>query len=64
MFVDTGDTMGGRFRSLKTPIRLTGCADPPAETPPELGEHNQAILCSIGGLTPEELAELESQGVV
>ena len=64
MFVDTGDTMDGRFRSLKTPIRLTGCADPPAETPPELGEHNQAILCSIGGLTPEELAELESQGVV
>ena len=61
MFVDTDDTMGGRFRSLKTPIRLTGCADPPAETPPELGEHNQAILCSIGGLTPEELAELESQ---
>ena len=64
MFVNTGDTMDGRFRSLKTPIRLTGCADPPAETPPELGEHNQAILCSIGGLSPEELAELESQGVV
>jgi len=64
MFVDTGDTMDGRFRSLKTPIRLTGCADPPAETPPELGEHNQASLCSSGGLTPEELAELESQGVV
>ena len=64
MFVDTGDTMDGQFRSLKTPIRLTGCADPPAETPPELGEHNQAILCSLGGLTPEELAELESQGVV
>ena len=64
MFVDTGDTMDGRFRSLKTPIRLTGCADPPAETPPELGEHNQAILCSIGGLTLEELAELESQGLV
>ncbi len=64
MFVDTDDTMGGRFRSLKTPIRLTGCADPPAETPPELGEHNQAILCSIGGLTPEELSELESKGVV
>ena len=64
MFVDTDDMMGGRFRSLKTPIRLTGCADPPAETPPELGEHNQAILCSIGGLTPEELAELKSQGTV
>ena len=64
MFVDTGDTMDGRFRSLKTPIRLTGCADPPAETPPELGEHNQAILCGIGGLTPAELVELESQGVV
>ncbi len=64
MFVETGNQMDGRFRSLKTPIRLTGCEDLPAETPPELGEHNQAILCGIGGLKPEELSELESRGLV
>ncbi len=64
MFVDTGDTLGGQFRSLKTPIRLTGCEDFSAETPPTLGEHNREILCGIGGLTPEELSRLEAEGAV
>jgi crotonobetainyl-CoA:carnitine CoA-transferase CaiB-like acyl-CoA transferase len=64
MFVDTGDTLGGQFRSLKTPIRLTGCADFPAGDPPKLGEHNQEILCGIGGLTVAELARLEAEGAV
>ena len=64
MFVDTGDTLGGQFRSLKTPIRLTGCDDFSAETPPKLGEHNREILCGIGGLTLEELSHLESEGAV
>jgi crotonobetainyl-CoA:carnitine CoA-transferase CaiB-like acyl-CoA transferase len=64
MFVDTGDTLGGQFRSLRTPIRLTACEESAADTPPGLGENNREILCSIGGLTPEELAELEEQGAV
>jgi len=34
MYVETGDTLGGRFRSLKTPIRLTGCVEPSGITPP------------------------------
>ena len=64
MFVETGDTLGGQFRSLKTPIRLTACEDFSAETPPKLGEHNREILCGIGGLTPGELSHLESEGAV
>ena len=64
MFVHTGDTLGGRFRSLRTPVRLTACEESAADTPPSLGEHNQEVLCGIGGLTPEELAELEQQGAV
>ena len=64
MFVDTGDTMSGQFRSLGTPIRLTGCVESASKTPPELGEHNQEILCSIGGLTPTELSALEAQGAI
>jgi CoA:oxalate CoA-transferase len=64
MFIDTGDALGGQFRSLRTPIRLMGCADFASDTPPRLGEHSQEILCNIGGLTPEELAELEQQGAV
>lgn len=64
MYVETGDTMDGRFRTLKAPIRLTGCVEPPALTPPALGEHNQEILCGIGGLTIDDLAALAGQGAV
>jgi crotonobetainyl-CoA:carnitine CoA-transferase CaiB-like acyl-CoA transferase len=64
MFIDTEDTLGGQFRSLRTPIRLTGCIDFASDAPPRLGEHNQEILCSIGGLSLEELAQLESEGAI
>lgn len=64
MFVDTADTLGGQFRSLRTPIRLTGCVEPPAAAPPTLGQHNREILTTIGGLTDGELAELEREGAV
>ena len=64
MYAETGDTMDGVFRTLKAPIRLTGCVEPPAQTPPRLGEHNQTILCGIGGLSLETLAALETQGVI
>ena len=64
MFVETGDTLGGRFRSLRTPLRLTGCADSPATDPPTLGQDNRAVLCTLGGLTEAELAQLEEEGVV
>ena len=62
--MDTGDTLGGQFRSLRTPLRLTGCADSPATDPPTLGQDNRAVLCTLGGLTEEELAQLEADGAV
>ena len=64
MFVETGDTLGGQFRSLKTPIRLTGCVASPEDTPPLLGEHNREVLCSIGGLSLEDVARLETEGAL
>ena len=64
MYVETGDTLGGVFRSLATPIRLTACETSTAETPPTLGQHNAEILCTLGGLTPETLSALEAEGAV
>ena len=64
MYVSTSDTLGGSFRSLATPLRLTACEQAPAETPPKLGEHNAEILCTLGGLTPEQLSTLEADGAV
>ena len=64
MFVETGDTLGGQFQSIRTPVRLTACEDSPATTPPRLGENNQDILCSLGGLTPEEVDQLTAEGAL
>ena len=64
MFVDTGDTLGGVFRSVETPVRLTACEDAPAETPPTLGQHNREILGGLGGLSPGELEALAAEGAL
>ena len=64
MYVETGDTLGGVFRSLATPIRLTACETSATETPPTLGQHNAEILCTLGGLTRETLSALEAKGAV
>ncbi len=64
MFVETGDTLGGRFTSVKTPVRLTACVPSPQETPPTLGQHNREVLGSLGGLTPEELDGMAADGVM
>ncbi len=64
MFVDSGDTFGGPFRTVNTPIKLTGSVDTPVAPPPLLGEHNEEILCGIGGLSPGELTVMQSEGVV
>jgi hypothetical protein len=44
MFIDTSVTLGGQFRSLETPISLTGCVDFASDGPPSPGEHNQEVL--------------------
>ena len=64
MFVDAGDTFGGSFRSMKTPIRLTGCVEMPAESPPPLGSDSQAVLCGIGGLTQDQVEQLQQEGAI
>ncbi|MBM11425.1 MAG: CoA transferase [Chloroflexi bacterium] len=64
MFIETGDTLGGTFRGVKTPARLTACVDSPEERAPTLGEHNQDVLCSLGGMTSDEVAELEREGAL
>ena len=62
MFVDSGDTYGRPFRTVNTPVQLTGCVDTPANPPPTLGQHNRDVLCSIGGLTDEEMDRLVAEG--
>ncbi|MEC9309042.1 MAG: CaiB/BaiF CoA-transferase family protein [Chloroflexota bacterium] len=64
MFIQTDDTLGGKFTSLRTPIWLTECDEVDHNTPPTLGEHNYDILTTLGGLNIEELASLKESGHV
>ena len=64
MFINGGNDMGGIFRTVNTPIHLAGAPETPNHQPPLLGEHNAEVLCDIGGLTAEELAELAGEGRV
>ena len=64
MFVESGDSLGGPFRTVNNPIRLTESPETPANAPPLLGQNNEEIFCSIGGVTREELGKLREEGVV
>ncbi|MCI0845468.1 MAG: CoA transferase, partial [Chloroflexi bacterium] len=64
MWVETGDTLGGTFRGVKTAARLTACIDSPAKTAPLLGEHTEEVLYSLGGMTPEEVSALKAEGAL
>jgi crotonobetainyl-CoA:carnitine CoA-transferase CaiB-like acyl-CoA transferase len=64
MFINGGNNMGGIFRTVNTPIKIAGSPGSPNRQPPLLGENNAEILCSIGGLSREELAKLQAEGAV
>ena len=64
MFVETGDTLGGRFRTVDTPFRLTSTELIDHKTPPTLGEDNDEILKSLGGLNDSELVQMKEQGII
>ena len=64
MFVNGGDNLGGTFRTVNTPIKFAGGAETPNNAPPLLGANNEEILCSIGGVSPEDLELMQTDGVV
>ncbi len=64
MFINGGNNLGGMFRTVNTPIKFAGVAETPNQEPPLLGQHNAEVLCSIGGITPEALAQLLEEGKV
>ena len=64
MFVNGGDNVGGIFRTVNTPIKFADGAETPNIAPPLLGANNEEILCSIGGVSREELDLMQSDGVI
>ena len=64
MFVNGGNNIGGIFRTVNTPIKFAGGAGTPNIQPPLLGANNEEILCSIGGVSREDLELMQSDGVI
>ena len=64
MFVNSEDNLGGIFRTVNTPIKFADGAKTPNNAPPLLGAHNEEILCSIGGISRDELELMKTDGVV
>ena len=64
MFVNGGDNVGGIFRTVNTPIKFADGAKTPNIAPPLLGANHEEILCSIGGVSREELDLMQSDGVI
>ena len=54
----------GPFRTPAIPIRLSRTPARVRRPAPLLGEHNEEVLASLGGLDPATIDELESAGVV
>jgi crotonobetainyl-CoA:carnitine CoA-transferase CaiB-like acyl-CoA transferase len=43
---------------------MSGCEPVPPTLPPELGEHTEAVLATELGLSPDDIAQLRSIGVI
>jgi CoA:oxalate CoA-transferase len=54
----------GRQRVAGNPIKLSGDLDAPVRRPPLLGEHTEAVLGELLGLSGPELEGLRDEGVV
>ena len=63
MIVDVEYPVRGTYQTVGSPIKLS---DSPVtvQRPPLLGEHTEALLGSLCGMTPEEVAKLKAAGVV
>jgi crotonobetainyl-CoA:carnitine CoA-transferase CaiB-like acyl-CoA transferase len=62
--VAVDDPVLGPLRQQAPYPRLVGESAPVPGGAPTLGEHNREVWCDLVGLTPSELEELQSKGIV
>ena len=62
MVVEMDHPRAGKLALLGTPLRLNATPATHRTPPPDLGEHNQAVLKELG-YTAEDIADLAQQGV-
>jgi crotonobetainyl-CoA:carnitine CoA-transferase CaiB-like acyl-CoA transferase len=64
MVVETEHKTLGRIPIVNRPIKFPGAQQPPPEAPPVLGQHTDAILEEVLGLSTEQIAQLRESGIV
>jgi crotonobetainyl-CoA:carnitine CoA-transferase CaiB-like acyl-CoA transferase len=63
MVVETDHKVLGKIPIVNRSIRFADAPQPVPEAPPVLGQHSDAILAEVLGLSPERIAELRAAGV-
>ncbi len=58
LFIELEDGLGGKIRTVGTPVKFSGLRLPAPRRAPFLGEHTRAVLTEVLGLTEAELDRL------
>jgi len=64
MYLEMPHPTLGSIKQTGLPIKFSLTPGGLDRHPPLLGEHNQEILCGIGGLSPGDLEKMQADGVV
>jgi CoA:oxalate CoA-transferase len=64
MIVEYDHPEAGKVRLPGNPIKMSGGAVTPSSPAPRLGEHTSAILATLLGLKPDQVASLRQQGAI
>lgn len=64
MVVEIDSPHTGKLKDVGNPIRMSGVEAPVYNSPPLLGEHSEAVLAGVLGLSPEEIAELKGKKII
>ncbi|MDE8654022.1 CaiB/BaiF CoA transferase family protein [Novosphingobium album (ex Liu et al. 2023)] len=64
MVVETRHQTLGTIPIVNRPIRFTDAPQPVPEAPPVLGQHSEAILSEVLGLSPERIAALRAAKII
>jgi len=62
--VSTPHKLIGEFRSVRSPLRLSGTPPVDPLPPPTIGEHTEDILADVLSFSPGRIADLKSAGVL
>ena len=64
MFATVNNTIGGKFTSIGSPIRLSSCENITHQEPPKLGLNTEDILATLGELSRADIESLKEKNLI